>query len=121
MILVRMSAPAPQSYFESTVTSYCDWQIICMQSSPRLLQEGAEGKIAAGALLGAYEATRFKSKVKPVTTLEQVEVIVPPAADVAAGQKAADHAVAMAKGALLTRCVSGVARGGDGREPADAC
>ena len=35
---------------------------------------------------------------------------MPPTADATAGQKAADHAVAMAKGALLTRWVSGVAR-----------
>lgn len=84
--------------------------LACTKPDALLLQEGAEGKIAAGALLGAYEATRFKSKVKPVTTLEQMEVIVPPTVDVAAGQQAVDHAVAMAKGALLTRCVSGVVR-----------
>ena len=84
----------------------CSTSLHALKPNPFLLQEGAEGKIAAGALLGAYEATRFKSKVKAVTTLEQVEVLVPPKVDVAAGQKAVDHAVAMAKGALLTRCVS---------------
>lgn len=66
-----------------------------------VLQAEAAGRVASGSLLGGYEATRFKSKPKPVTPLENIEILVQQGDNSA--QKHVDRAVAMAKGALLTR------------------
>ena len=61
--------------------------------------EGA-GKIAAGALTGAYEATRFKNTPAPAQ-LEALAVLGA-GAGAAAGIK---RAAALARGNILARCV----------------
>lgn len=70
-------------------------------SLPADVLPSAAGGVANGIVNGAYESIRFKSKQNPAT-LESVDVLF------ASGTSAVDaiaHGVAMARGALLTRCL----------------
>ena len=70
-------------------------------------QAAAAGKVAAGVLTGAYEATRFKAKPK-LSPLESVQVLT--AGDAGRANAAMDAAAAFAAG-------TGVARSGPPRPP----
>lgn len=69
-------------------------------------QAAAAGKVVAGLLTGAYEATRFKAKPK-LSKLESLAVLTPGAGN--AAQSAIDTAAGLAAGTTLTRCASAFA------------
>jgi hypothetical protein len=64
------------------------------------LQAAAAGKLAAGVLTGAYEATRFKAK-PTLSKLESLAVLTP--GDAKAAESAIATAAGMAAGTMLTR------------------
>jgi len=59
---------------------------------------GAVAKLSAGALLGGYESTRFKSKAKPGGKLQQLTLL-----GVFGGEAAVKEGTALALGNLLAR------------------
>jgi len=63
-------------------------------------QAAAAGKVAAGLLTGAYEATRFKAK-PTLSRLESLEVLT--AGDAGAAEAAIATAAGLAVGTTLTR------------------
>ncbi|KAK9812763.1 hypothetical protein WJX72_003306 [[Myrmecia] bisecta] len=74
--------------------------IVCGDALSAETKVAAVGKIALGAVLGAYEATRFKEKGKP-SPLEAVEVLN--LGSDASAAAAAEQGLGFAKGTLLTR------------------
>lgn len=63
-------------------------------------------------MLAGYEAVRFKKAQTALTggswtSLEQLEVLLHEGQDVGKAQKAVDRSSAMAKGAIVTRSVTG--------------
>jgi hypothetical protein len=64
------------------------------------LQAAAAGKLAAGVMTGAYEATRFKAK-PTVSELQSLAVLTP--GDAQAAEAAITTAAGMAAGTMLTR------------------
>lgn len=63
-------------------------------------QADAAGKVAAGILTGAYEATRFKAKPK-LSLLESIQILTP--GDKAAAEKSIRAANGFASGTGLAR------------------
>ena len=63
-------------------------------------QAAAAGKLAAGVMTGAYEATRFKAK-PTVCRLQSLAVLTP--GDTQAAESAIRTAAGMAAGTMLTR------------------
>jgi leucyl aminopeptidase len=64
------------------------------------LKAAAAGKLAAGVMTGAYEATRFKAK-PTVSELKSLAVLT--AGDAQAAESAIATAAGMAAGTMLTR------------------
>lgn len=73
----------------------------CLTHPVSWLQAAAAGKLAAGVLTGAYEATRFKAK-PTLSTLESLAVLTP--GDAGAAEAAIATAAGLAAGTMLTRC-----------------
>lgn len=66
----------------------------------RVLKAAAAGKLAAGVMTGAYEATRFKAK-PTVSELQSLAVLTPGNAQ--AAESVIKTAAGMAAGTMLTR------------------